>query len=147
MYVKLKQKIYLTIISPRIGEYKCVPLCYRIWSVRLFETSIIACFTNYVRQVSLRSLQGEKIHPHKFYRRSWQIGKQWPCRKTTLIARFMGPTWGSSGADGTQVGPLLAPWTLLSRKTTLSIMKSCSKVNLLIKLPVSPVPSSAYVRR
>ena len=31
-----------------------------------------------------------------------------------LIARFMGPTWGPSGADKTQVGPLLAPWTLLS---------------------------------
>ena len=33
---------------------------------------------------------------------------------TTLIARFMGPTWGPSGADRTQVGPMLAPWTLLS---------------------------------
>ena len=28
--------------------------------------------------------------------------------------RFMGPTWGPSGAGGTQVGPMLAPWTLLS---------------------------------
>ena len=34
---------------------------------------------------------------------------------TSLIARFMGPTWGPSGADRTQVGPMLAPWTLLSR--------------------------------
>ena len=33
-----------------------------------------------------------------------------------LIARFMGPTWGPSGADRTQVGPMLASWTLLSRK-------------------------------
>ena len=33
---------------------------------------------------------------------------------TPLIARFMGPTWGPSGADRTQVGPMLAPWTLLS---------------------------------
>ena len=33
----------------------------------------------------------------------------------SLIARFMGPTWGPSGADRTQVGPMLAPWTLLSR--------------------------------
>ena len=32
----------------------------------------------------------------------------------TLIARFMWPTWGPSGADRTQVGPMLAPWTLLS---------------------------------
>ena len=34
--------------------------------------------------------------------------------KATLIARFMGPTWGPSGTDRTQVGPMLAPWTLLS---------------------------------
>ena len=27
---------------------------------------------------------------------------------------LMGPTWGPSGADRTQVGPMLAPWTLLS---------------------------------
>ena len=27
---------------------------------------------------------------------------------------FMGPTWGPSGADSPQVGPMLAPWTLLS---------------------------------
>ena len=32
----------------------------------------------------------------------------------SLIARFMGRTWGPSGADRTQVGPMLAPWTLLS---------------------------------
>ena len=33
---------------------------------------------------------------------------------SSLIARFMGPTWGLPGADRTQVDPLLAPWTLLS---------------------------------
>ena len=34
----------------------------------------------------------------------------------TLMARFMETTWGSSGSDRTQVGPMLAPWTLLSGK-------------------------------
>ena len=32
----------------------------------------------------------------------------------SLIARFMGPTWGPSGADRSEMGPMLAPWTLLS---------------------------------
>ena len=36
----------------------------------------------------------------------------------TLIARFMGPTWGTSGADRTQVCPISAPWTLLSGQFT-----------------------------
>ena len=31
---------------------------------------------------------------------------------SSMIARFMGPTWGPSGATRTQVGP--NPWTLLS---------------------------------
>ena len=30
-------------------------------------------------------------------------------RWLSLMARFMGPTWGPSGADRTQVGPILAP--------------------------------------
>ena len=33
---------------------------------------------------------------------------------TPQIARFTGPTWGPSGADRAQMGPMLAPWTLLS---------------------------------
>ena len=32
----------------------------------------------------------------------------------SLIARFMGPAWGPSGANRTKMGPMLAPWTLLS---------------------------------
>ena len=34
----------------------------------------------------------------------------YPCRDS----KVHGPTWGPSGADRTQVGPMLAPWTLLS---------------------------------
>ena len=41
---------------------------------------------------------------------SWLIDSLEP----SLIARSMGPTWGPSGADRTQVCPMLAPWTLLS---------------------------------
>ena len=41
---------------------------------------------------------------------------------TILIARFMGPTWGPSGADRTQVAPVLAPWTLLSGKDPIKYM-------------------------
>ena len=34
------------------------------------------------------------------------------------ISRFMGPTWGPPGANMTQVGPMLVPWTLLSGAPT-----------------------------
>ena len=38
--------------------------------------------------------------------------------KTTLIARFMGPTWSLPGADRTQVSPMWATWTLISGQFT-----------------------------
>ena len=33
---------------------------------------------------------------------------------TTHIAKFMGPTWSLPGSCWSQLGPMLAPWTLLS---------------------------------
>ena len=38
--------------------------------------------------------------------------------KPTQITKFMGPTWGPSGSWWPQMGPMLAPWTLLSWKKT-----------------------------
>ena len=51
--------------------------------------------------------------------------------RSSLIARFMGPKMGPSGADRTQVGPMLAPWILLSviclsQCIYLSFTLSCS---------------------
>ena len=45
---------------------------------------------------------------------------EWATSKLTQIARFMGPTWGPSGANRTQVGPRLAPWFLLSGESLSS---------------------------
>ena len=45
---------------------------------------------------------------------SLETGRPHLCSSTPpLIARFMGPTWGPSGTDRTQVGPMLPLWTLL----------------------------------
>ena len=49
----------------------------------------------------------------------WEQTQNQSCHSTlhvtpTLIARFIGPTWGPSGADRAQVGPMLASWSLLS---------------------------------
>ena len=43
----------------------------------------------------------------------------------TLKAKFLGPTWGPSVANRTQVGSMLAPWTLLSEYMQLSSMGVC----------------------
>ena len=43
----------------------------------------------------------------------------------SLIARFIGPTWGPSGADRTQVGPMMAPWSLLSAMAYPPTARAC----------------------
>ena len=53
---------------------------------------------------------------------SWRLSHPinpmlFPTGNHSPIARFMGTTWGPSGADRTQVGPMLTPWTVLSGLT------------------------------
>ena len=51
-----------------------------------------------------------EIHWHGY------IGKFWFEHKKGNVpdSKVHWPTWGPSGADRTQVGPILGPWTLLS---------------------------------
>ena len=66
-------------------------------------TTVLKCYSNSVqRQAQFVKLIVARSRSSTFHVRA------------SLIARFMGPTWGPSGADRTQVGPMLAPWTLLS---------------------------------
>ena len=45
----------------------------------------------------------------------------------TQTAKFMGPTWGPSGSCRPQMGPMLAPWTLLSGYLVLfRVILTCS---------------------
>ena len=56
---------------------------------------------------------------YHFYQREYHR------RNRSLIARFMEATWGPSGAGGTQVGPMLAPWTFLSGTAYTGYMWFC----------------------
>ena len=59
--------------------------------------------------------------------------------RTTLITRFMGPTWGPPGADRTQVGPMLAPWISLSGKGFILHRNQCNRL-----VRVSPMRTKAW---
>ena len=53
----------------------------------------------------------------------------------SLIAKFIGAAWGPSGADRTQLGPMLDPWTLLSgiiyvRSWTHQLQRNLQVTNL-----------------
>ena len=47
------------------------------------------------------------------WRRGPHVQCAWLCN-ISQIAKFMGPTWGPPGSCRPQMGPMLAPWTLLS---------------------------------
>ena len=47
---------------------------------------------------------------------STEIPSQRASNAETQIAMFLGSTWGPSGSCRRQMGPMLAPWTLLSGK-------------------------------
>ena len=81
------------------------------WCVDDWKTipSIYCTFLSYINIVISCQLPGINIvlcEPGYYH--NHRVPKRPP------IARSMGPTWGPSGADGTQVGPMLAPRTLLS---------------------------------
>ena len=61
------------------------------------------------------------------------IPGDWDLAVPTLIARFIGQIWDLSGANWTQVVPMLAPWTLLSAYV---------KVNLWLSATSDLLPSS-----
>ena len=48
----------------------------------------------------------------------------------TLIAKFMGPTWGPFWSCRPQMGPMLAPWTLLSGQWSLSLKTFVRIINI-----------------
>ena len=62
----------------------------------------------------------------------------------TQIARFVGPTWGPPGTCRPQMGPMLAPWTLLSGKPfhamgvlCLSVLPYLIMCYMVLVLPIS----------
>ena len=65
---------------------------------------------------------------------------------SSLIARLMGPTWGPSGADRTQVGPMLAPWTLKSGLLVLRLWRNINVVRLVSLVALMFCSSTAWNR-
>ena len=63
-----------------------------------------------------------------------------------LIARFMGPSWGPSGADRTQIGPMLVPWTSAhAHSTRLTIVVCYIKYKRTLPRGASSVRTSATI--
>ena len=104
--------------------------CIQRWATgAIFEgthSESLPCFINKPSEITRHSfthmsLNTEKWNSNEFIvfvkRPLWPVPSLgWMIRgfnKGILIVMFMGPIWGPAGADRPQVGPMLAPWTLL----------------------------------
>ena len=90
--------------------FSCALFCFN----HIWYSLVNFCQTfSHVHQccfISTRAILYDMVRCNMIFHMSQNSNSQ----KTPQIARFMGPTWGPSGADRTQVGPMLGPWTLLS---------------------------------
>ena len=102
LVMKMFNDVYL--ILPVIFEMPvCLCKSIRSWCLMNQSAYIRPCIVSPLDQVWLSSRQRHEMN------QCWFAASQIP-----LIARFMGPTWGPPGANRTQMGSMLAPWTLLS---------------------------------
>ena len=79
-----------------------------------------------------------------------QPGKTNTCWGWSQIAKFMGPIWGPPGSCRPQMGPMMAPWTLLSGMPTNRFLSSAmwrasQFVTLHVYYPVQEPPSRAFL--
>ena len=77
---------------------------------------------------------------------------KWCCQLSEFswsqIAKFMGPTWGPPGSCRPQMGPVLAPWTLLWGKSLwLSYEWVCSGCQWATCLPCQCVCSLPHCKQ
>ena len=64
---------------------------------------------------------------------------------STLIARFMWPTWGPPGSWRPQVGPTLTPWTLLSGYVPLHTKECCIRCSVILMFTVTATDWCNYI--
>ena len=87
----------------------CVGSCFKISSQEVSQMIWFAIRERNIWNIlSLYSLFKQPSHNGRWS----NYEHNGPGRTTDLIARFIGPTCGPHGAVRTQVGPMLAPWTL-----------------------------------
>ena len=90
---------------------------FHSYSQRLFTSSpgkLSSIYSNNDRDIMfpfpLRDLLTVQGHTYIAARSNTALHSSWKGQ----IAKFIGPTWGPPGSSRPQMGPMLAPWTLLS---------------------------------
>ena len=92
------------------------PLSFSNFSKHIImPVPVMICFLNWLSSVPSVGTHREGMAEAKLrHTERWLERQGTISQKVSLIARFMRPTWGPTGSDRTQVGAMLAPWSLLS---------------------------------
>ena len=85
--------------------------CHSLHSVACQDFIDNRSYFQWTKQLCNWFLRG--IHIETIFRSTAKLPR-WCSHLATQIAKFMGPTWGPPGFCRPQMGPMLAPWTLLS---------------------------------
>ena len=97
--------------------------CYPIMFSPVHLSSYQECKTTWYNKIHLNVFHTSSTRD--LYLNAWGI-KIWSCLSEstrsiadkislwTQIAKYLAPTWGPPGSCRPQMGPMLAPWTLLS---------------------------------
>ena len=104
--------------------------------VKLFFAEILQCWIENILTIHCHWFWKQQPSPCNFGRQYNAVCTLWLVlsmharnftfifgKKITQIAKFIGPTWGPPGSCRPQMGPMLAPWTVLS--CCLAILLSC----------------------
>ena len=101
-----------------VGGRRSAPFCMLLYNGT--DYTIVAWYLCYIP-----ATEGRETSTHSLTTQHWQ--------SPSLIARFMGPTWGPSGANRAQMGPMLAPWT-----SALTITLANTNFGTYFKLDMGP---------
>ena len=89
-------------------------LCLHAESVATRAKPPLSLISRWNKEHDVDVWQPPNISRSHLYRGTFPWTPTTAIYRAYTVARFMGSTWGPSGADRTQVGPMLAPWALLS---------------------------------
>ena len=124
---------HLPIGRIKIFSLRNVSVATHCGLIRLFLYEIFTCYTHDLVGMPIFTITCKCLYTCGMWyytKCGYLLGRP----HILLIARCMGPSWGPPGDDRTQMGPMLAPWTLLSGWPSLVQIMAC---RLVVAKPLS----------
>ena len=87
---------------------------FRLWLNAWWQQAITCTNVGLSSITNLTNAFFKNVFIPGIYLNVYKLSAYMELVEAAQIAKFMGPTWGPPGSCRPQMGPMLAPWTLLS---------------------------------